>query len=68
MLVCLKKTVGRAHLNFYELQTVPNEKKTVDRTYLNFWELQTVPNETEFILNVDSHRRIEYLETVLNHF
>ena len=85
---CLKKTIGRAYLHFYELQTVTNEIGLV----LNYRPLGVLHDDDleesltpnyhlyggQFHFNnyndsvedgvFDAHKRIEYLETVLNHF
>ena len=85
---CLKKTLGRAYLNFYELQTVTNEIELVLNSRLlgalhdDDLEEPLTPNHLLYGRQLhfnnyndrvedgvfDAYKRIEYLETVLNHF
>ena len=85
---CLKKTIGRAYLNFYELQTVINEVELVlnsrplgvlhDDDLEELLTLNHILYGRQLHFNnyndsvedgvLDAHKRIAYLETVLNHF
>ena len=85
---CLKKTIGRAYLNFHELQTVTNEIELVLNSrplgplHDDDLEEPLTPNHLFYGRQLhfnnyndsvedrvfDAHKRIEYLETVLNHF
>ena len=85
---CLKKTVGRAYLNFYELQIVANKielllnSRPLGALHDDDLEEPLTPNHLLYGCQLhfnnyndsvedgvfDSHKRIEYLETVLNHF
>ena len=85
---CLKKTLGRAYLNFYELQTVTNEielvlnSRPLGALHDDDLEESLTPNHLVYGRQLhfdnyndsledgvfDAHKRIEYLETVLNHF
>ena len=85
---CLKKTIGRAYLNFYELQTVINEVELVlnsrplgvlhDDDLEELLTLNHILYGRQLHFNnyndsvedgvLDVHKRIAYLETVLNYF
>ena len=85
---CLKKTIGRAYLNFCELQKVKNEielvlnSRALEALHDDDLEEPLTPNHLLYGCQLhfnnykdsveegvfDAHKRIEYFETVLNHF